>query len=192
MYIPDEILDEYFKLKSLQALTDSDICSFTQSFIAEAIADKYCIKNENGELIHLLDDVFNQGRKISTINNLLTLCKNVGILKDMYDVHGVTMDTPYKYECHDMFTIGINGLEDGIPIDVLEAFYHLIHNHNNGYNADIHITNESGKDIVIKDGDDFFFEKKNVYLGVYSHVDEDENLTEGNIAIHAMFFEEED
>ena len=79
-----KLLADLWKIKTLQDIFDSaDIFTFTEDFIIKAFAVKYNIKNENSELIMLLEEMYLQAPdKVPTIGELLEICKEKGILKE--------------------------------------------------------------------------------------------------------------
>lgn len=81
----NKLLADIWKIKTLQEICSSaEIFTYTESFIIDAFAEKYHIKNENSELILLLEEMYTQNSdKIPTIMELLEICKESNLIEEV-------------------------------------------------------------------------------------------------------------
>jgi len=81
----NKLLADIWKIKTLQEIFSSaEIFTYTESFIIDAFAEKHHIKNENSELILLLEEMYTKNPdKIPTIMELLEICKESNLIEEV-------------------------------------------------------------------------------------------------------------
>lgn len=186
----DNILVELFNVKKVQKMFGTEILTWTESYIIDTLASKYCIENENCQLMHVLEDMFEETGVAPTMGELLSICKERGIMKKYVAINTAKISTPQEYNDH-MFAVYCHNLHEGISIDSVDAMAHLIHEHNDSSNIEFYILNESGEDIVIKNGEHFDM-TPNAQLSVHVMTDDDEYDNFGCIYASLSFYEKEE
>lgn len=189
----NKLLEELFQLMAIQkAFKALEILSFTESHIVQYFADKYCIQNQDSELYRALYELYESGQK-PTIDNMLRLCEEKNIMERHFHTNYISIETPKAFG--DDFA-AFYSIDKGIKPEALDEMYRFLYNHTTAdFDIGIEVHNESGKDIVIKDGENLNLGELSSQIAMFIRIDPDDTPEYKNYGIadiHLTIHEEEE
>jgi hypothetical protein len=176
----DNLLQDLLCIIKIQDILSMETLQYVLCHSIDYFADKYCIQNDEAELYQVLCELQKSIQK-PTVNDMLQLCEDKNILKRHFHTKYISAETPKAFG--DDFA-AFCGIKDGIQPGAFDEMCRFVYNHTTAdFNIGIEVHNESGEDIVIKNGEHLNLGELNSQMATFIKIDENDTPEYRNYGI---------